>query len=163
MNLVVGATGTLGGRVTRGLLAAGEEVRILVRQDSPSTELAQIGLATPAAALIEAGAQPFLGDLRDAASLEAACAGVNTVFTTATATKREATDTIMNQTISFIVDVTSPISANVFPYVQTLEIIGGTGRFAGASGCAVVEGVINLSTFAYDGQVNGAFQKAGGP
>ena len=94
MNLVVGATGTLGGRITRGLLAAGEEVRILVRQDSPSTELAQIELATPAEALIKAGAQPVLGDLRDAASLEAACAGVNTVFTTATATKREATDTI---------------------------------------------------------------------
>ena len=48
-------------------------------------------------------------------------------------------------------------------HVQTVEITGGAGRFAGASGSAVVEGVINLSTFEYDGQVNGAIQLAGSP
>lgn len=38
MILVVGATGTLGGRITRGLLEQGKEVRILVRDPSPSVE-----------------------------------------------------------------------------------------------------------------------------
>ena len=40
MILVVGATGSLGGRITRGLLAQGKQVRILDRQDPISAELA---------------------------------------------------------------------------------------------------------------------------
>ena len=35
MILVVGATGSLGGRITRGLLAQGKPVRILARHNSP--------------------------------------------------------------------------------------------------------------------------------
>jgi uncharacterized protein YbjT (DUF2867 family) len=34
MILVVGATGVVGGMITRGLLEQGREVRILVRRDS---------------------------------------------------------------------------------------------------------------------------------
>ncbi len=64
MILVVGATGMVGGMVTRRLLEQGEEVRILVRRDSPSAQLVQQGLATSAESLIEAGAQPVHGDLR---------------------------------------------------------------------------------------------------
>jgi uncharacterized protein YbjT (DUF2867 family) len=41
MILVVGATGSLGGRITRGLLAQGKAVRILARNNSISAELAQ--------------------------------------------------------------------------------------------------------------------------
>lgn len=89
MIMVVGATGTLGGRIARRLLAQGKNVRILVRDPSPSAELAPMGLATDASALVAAGAQPVHGDLTDRASLDEACAGVDTVLTTATSAKRD--------------------------------------------------------------------------
>lgn len=89
MILIVGATGTLGGRIARDLLAKGKQVRILARDPSPSTEMAPMGMATSAESLIAAGAQAVSGDLTDRASLDAACAGIDTVITTATTTKRE--------------------------------------------------------------------------
>lgn len=76
MILVVGATGDLGQRVTRRLREAGEPVRALVR---PQTSLPQPALA---------GVDIVGGDLRDAASLAAACGGVQTVVLTATAIGR---------------------------------------------------------------------------
>lgn len=79
MNLVVGATGSLGGRITRGLLTQGKAVRILARNNSISAELAQQGRANTAAALVEAGAQAVYGDLKERASLDAALAGVGAV------------------------------------------------------------------------------------
>jgi nucleoside-diphosphate-sugar epimerase len=72
MILVVGATGVVGGMITRGLLEQGREVRILVRRDSPSSQLVQQGLATSAEELIASGAHAVHGDLRDRASLDAA-------------------------------------------------------------------------------------------
>ena len=57
MILIVGATGLLGGMITRQLLAKGKTVRILVRQNSPSVALAPEGMATAAQALIDAGAE----------------------------------------------------------------------------------------------------------
>jgi NADH dehydrogenase len=92
MILVVGATGLLGGLITRQLLEQGEEVRILVRENSPSAQLAQQGMATPARSLIEAGAQPVTGDLKDPPSLAAACEGVQTVITTANSAVRGGED-----------------------------------------------------------------------
>lgn len=89
MILVVGATGLLGGRIAQNLVAAGQQVRILVREDSPSTELAKQGRATDAQTLIQAGASPITGDLKDRASLARACRGVQTVLTTASATLRD--------------------------------------------------------------------------
>jgi uncharacterized protein YbjT (DUF2867 family) len=71
MLLVVGATGQLGGAITRRLLAGGHQVRILVRHGSNYV------------ALQAAGAQPVLGDLCDRASLAAACQGVHAVVSTA--------------------------------------------------------------------------------
>lgn len=94
MILVVGATGSLGGRVTRGLLQQGKPVRILVRKNSPSEELAKQGRANTAQSLIKAGAHAVYGDLKDRASLDAACQGMDTVLTTATAIKRWGEDTI---------------------------------------------------------------------
>lgn len=90
MILMAGATGTLGGRITRGFLEAGKVVRILVRENSPSIELAKIGLATSADSLIAAGASAVTGDLTDRVSLDAACDGVRTVITTANSIKRGA-------------------------------------------------------------------------
>jgi uncharacterized protein YbjT (DUF2867 family) len=94
MILVVGATGSLGGRITRGLLAQGKPVRILARHNSPSEELAKAGRANTAQSLIEAGAEAVYGDLKDRASLDAAVADVDTVITTATATQRGGDDTV---------------------------------------------------------------------
>lgn len=94
MILVSGATGSLGGRITRSLLAQGKDVRILARHNSPSEMLAQQGRANTAASLEAAGAQVVYGDLKDRASLDALCAGIDTVVTTATATQRDGEDTI---------------------------------------------------------------------
>jgi len=92
MILVVGATGKLGGMITRRLLAQGHAIRILVRPHSPWTALAKVGAATAAAELITAGAQPVAGDLKDCASLATACAGIDTVITTANAAMRGGED-----------------------------------------------------------------------
>ncbi|MFN2253966.1 MAG: SDR family oxidoreductase [Candidatus Promineifilaceae bacterium] len=94
MILVVGATGSLGGRIARGLLERGEKVRILTRRNSPSEELAKQGRATSAQSLVDLGAKVVYGDLKDRASLDAAVAGVDTVISTATATQRENGDTL---------------------------------------------------------------------
>jgi uncharacterized protein YbjT (DUF2867 family) len=82
MILVVGATGNLGGAVTRMLLAQGQPVRILVRPQSDYQPLA------------EAGAQVVLGDLKERGSLEAACQGADTVITTANSATRGGEDTV---------------------------------------------------------------------
>src|SRR5512139_885326 len=94
MILVVGATGRLGGTIARRLLEQGKGVRILVRHNSPSEELAKQGLATSALSLIEAGAQPVYGDLKDRASLDPACAGIETVITTANSVLRGGEDNL---------------------------------------------------------------------
>jgi uncharacterized protein YbjT (DUF2867 family) len=92
MILVVGATGVVGGMIARGLLEKDKDVRVLVRRDSPSSQLVQQGLATSAEELIEAGAQPVHGDLRDRASLDAAVDGVQTLITTANSAMRGGAD-----------------------------------------------------------------------
>jgi len=68
--LVLGATGTQGGAVARGLLAAGSDVAALVRD--PHSERA--------IALQEAGGRLVTGDLLEPASLERAFAEVATVY-----------------------------------------------------------------------------------
>lgn len=82
MILIVGATGNLGGIITRGLLARGKDVRILVREGRNY------------APLVAAGATPAIGDLKEPASLDAACRDVGTIVTTATAISRQPPDTL---------------------------------------------------------------------
>lgn len=94
MILVVGATGLLGGIITRELLDQGKEVRILVRENSPSGELAKQGLATPAQALIDAGASPVFGDLKEPDSLVPALVDVDKVITTVTTVLRGGEDNL---------------------------------------------------------------------
>jgi len=96
MILVVGATGVVGGMIARGLLEQGKEVRVLVRRDSPSSQLVQQGLATSAETLIETGAQPVHGDLRDRASLDAALENVETVISTANSAMRGGADSLQS-------------------------------------------------------------------
>ena len=52
------------------LLQQGKDVRILVRKNSPSEELAKQGRANTAQSLTQAGAQAVYGDLKDRASLD---------------------------------------------------------------------------------------------
>lgn len=78
--LVAGATGDLGGAITRMLLAKKTRVRILVRPQSSYQQL------------VNAGAQPVMGDLKDRDSLDAACRDVKIVITTATSAKRGGND-----------------------------------------------------------------------
>lgn len=77
MNLVVGATGLLGSEICRLLAEAGKPVRALVRAGSDAGKVA--GLK---ALKLEVAT----GDLKDRASLAAACRGVRTVITTASST-----------------------------------------------------------------------------
>jgi len=79
--LVVGASGRLGGRIARLLLAGGTQVRILARPGSNVDDL------------VDLGAQRVAGDLRDPASLGRACAGAGAVVVTANAARRAAPDT----------------------------------------------------------------------
>lgn len=74
MTLVVGATGALGFEVCTRLRARGLPVRALVRGGSDREP-----------ALAALGVEFVRGDLRDPASLEAACSGVSRVITTANA------------------------------------------------------------------------------
>lgn len=82
MILVVGATGSLGGTITRRLLERGHAVRALVREASPHTDLEQ------------AGAEVVFGDLTDEPSINAACQGIERIVATATAAARGGADTI---------------------------------------------------------------------
>ena len=94
MFLVVGATGVLGGMVTRRLLDEGKDVAILLRENSPSEQMSLQGMATSARSLTEAGAQPRYGDLKDRPSLDRACQGIETVITTANSAMRGGEDTV---------------------------------------------------------------------
>ena len=84
MILVVGATGQLGGLITRRLLEGGRQVRVLVRPGSAHQSL------------VDAGAEPATGDLKDPPSLAAACDGVETVITTANSVGRGGEDTVQS-------------------------------------------------------------------
>jgi dihydroflavonol-4-reductase len=66
--LVTGAAGFLGSHVTRQLVARGETVRVLVRASSSNRAISDLPL------------EYVTGDLRDAASLDRAMAGVKRVY-----------------------------------------------------------------------------------
>jgi NADH dehydrogenase len=80
--------------ITRRLLGEGKEVRILVRHNSPAEQMALQGMATLPRSLIDAGAQPVYADLKDRASLDAACDGIDTLVTTANSAMRGGEDTV---------------------------------------------------------------------
>jgi uncharacterized protein YbjT (DUF2867 family) len=78
MNLVVGSTGLLGGMIARSLVDKGKPVRVLAR--SGSTDIP--------------GAEAVQADIKDRASLDAACRGVKTVITTANSAQRGGDDNV---------------------------------------------------------------------
>lgn len=96
MILIVGATGIVGGMIARRLLEQEKEVRILVRENSPSEQMAPQGMATSAPSLIEAGAKPVYGDLKDERSISRAVEGVQTVISSANSALRGGEDNVQN-------------------------------------------------------------------
>jgi NADH dehydrogenase len=86
MDLVVGATGFVGGLVARQLRARGRPVRALVRGGAGRAQ------AVP---LAGAGAVIVDGDLTDSASISRACEGVDTVVCTASAMPNAPGDALM--------------------------------------------------------------------
>jgi len=74
MNLVVGATGILGQEICRQLHAAGKPVRALVRASADPAKVEQ---------LTDWGVKLVYGDLRNRASLDLACQGIDALFCTA--------------------------------------------------------------------------------
>lgn len=86
MNLIVGATGTLGSEICRLLTSQGKSVRGLVRVNSDSEKVARLKAS---------GVDAVVGDLKDRRSLDAACRGAQTVTSTASSTlSRQAGDSI---------------------------------------------------------------------
>jgi uncharacterized protein YbjT (DUF2867 family) len=76
MILVVGATGMVGSEICQRLAAKGRPVRALVRTTSDPAKVQ---------ALKDLGVETMVGDLRDRASLDAACHGASAVIETAAA------------------------------------------------------------------------------
>jgi uncharacterized protein YbjT (DUF2867 family) len=88
MILVVGATGLVGSEVCQRLIGRGEAVRALVRRTSSSEKVET---------LKSAGAELYVGDLKDPQSIAAACRGVDGVISTASSTlNRQPGDSIQS-------------------------------------------------------------------
>lgn len=86
MNLIVGATGLVGGDICRRLAANRKPVRALVRPTGDPSRIDELRAA---------GAELFTGDLKDPASIQAACAGAAAVLSTASSVlSRQPGDTI---------------------------------------------------------------------
>lgn len=86
MILVIGATGLLGGEICRRLRERGRAVRALVRSTSGAERIER---------LREMGVTLAEGDLKNPASVAAACTGVETLISTASSTlSRQSGDSI---------------------------------------------------------------------
>jgi uncharacterized protein YbjT (DUF2867 family) len=85
MNLVVGATGNVGGAVCEALCAEGKPVRAMVRESSDPERVRWLG---------DLGAEVVRGELRDPESLNRACEGAETAVSGATTITSLGTDSI---------------------------------------------------------------------
>jgi uncharacterized protein YbjT (DUF2867 family) len=114
--LLVGATGLLGPEICERLLAAGREVRAIVR---PSAD------AGKRAALQRLGVELVEGDLKDAASLARACAGVQAVISTASSTlsrqRGDSIETVDHQGQLALVDAARRAGVDRFVFVSFRE------------------------------------------
>lgn len=111
MNLVAGATGTLGGMIARGLIERGEPVRVLVRPGSSYEALEQ------------AGADIVFGDVKDPASLPPAFAGVRRVITTVNSAARGGSDTVESVDLQGnrnLIDAAAAASLEQFLFVSAI-------------------------------------------
>ena len=113
MNLVVGATGLTGIDICRRLIAAGRPVRALYRPTSNPERIAE---------LERLGAEMVRGDLKDRASLDAACRGMESVISTATITQSrlpgDSIETVDRQGHTDLIDAASGAGVERFVYVS---------------------------------------------
>jgi len=106
MNLVVGQSGLLGGIIARHLAQTNMPLRLLVRDSGTNLS----------------GAEAVRGDLKDRASLDAACAGVRTVITTATSAQRGGDDNVDTVDIDgnfALIDAAAAAGVKRFIFVST--------------------------------------------
>lgn len=119
-NLIVGATGFLGGEIVRQLRQAGRAVRVLVR---PSAEPAKRKL------LADMETEVAEGDLKDKASLERLCAGVQTVISTASSTlSRQPGDTLQSVDRDghlALIDAAEAAGARHFVFISVPDVESG--------------------------------------
>ena len=111
MILVAGATGMVGGLIVDGLLDQGKSVRALVRSQN-SVE-----------SITARGAETAMGDLKDRASLERACEGVDVVITTANSASRGGDDnpqTVEEQGNRTLVDAARAAGVRQFVFTSAL-------------------------------------------
>jgi uncharacterized protein YbjT (DUF2867 family) len=120
MNLVVGATGILGGEICRRLVAKDKPVRALVRPTADQAKLAS---------LEQLGAEFVSGDLKDRASLEVACRGVTTIISTATTTiSRQEGDTIESVDLAGQINLIDAARAAGVPRFMYVSYSGNIDR-----------------------------------
>ena len=113
MILVVGATGQLGSKIVRGLRSQSKAVRVLARAGARYEPLAALG------------AQVAFGDLKDRASLDRACVGVETVVTTANSARRgdgDNIDTVDLRGTTALIDAAQTAGVRHFIYVSVLGV-----------------------------------------
>lgn len=113
MNLVVGATGYLGGKVCQEMAAQGKPVTAMVRAGSDEAKLEPLRAA---------GVEFVEGDLKDPASMERACQGKSAVISTASSSiSHQSGDTI--ETVDRdgqrnLVDAAKAAGAGQFVYIS---------------------------------------------
>jgi uncharacterized protein YbjT (DUF2867 family) len=109
MILIVGGTGALGSVTVQQLLAKGKAVRVMTRTPAKATALQALG------------ADIVQGDLRDTASLQRACAGVDQVFASAHSIfgkGREASKYVDLQGHKALIDAAKAAGAKRFVYTS---------------------------------------------
>jgi uncharacterized protein YbjT (DUF2867 family) len=124
MNLVVGATGFLGGEICRRLRNQDQPVRALVRHTADPARVT---------VLKALGVELVTGDLQDRASLDAACDGAHAVVTTAATTlSRQPHDSIEATDLEgqkALVDAAVDAGADRFVYVSVASALGSDVHF----------------------------------
>lgn len=123
MYLIVGATGSLGGRVAKELLSRGERVKAVARAESP---LRKVGRFTDPDELERLGAEVVEADLNRPETIEPHLEGVNSVLMTASGTKRmpfETLDAVDHRGAGALADAAKRAGADHFVYLSA----GGAG------------------------------------
>ena len=122
--LVAGATGILGSHICRMLVEQAKTVRALVRSTSDPGKVDN---------LKQLGVELVVGDLKDRASLDAACQGVASVITTvATTISRQPDDSILATDLEgqkSLVDAASAAGVQHFVYLSVSGVIPVQGSF----------------------------------